>query len=386
MNHFSAFLSLLFLVTACRPEFPQINPPEKSVALTPTDEFDAFWTGMNNSYAFWDIDPTDWDAVYRTYRPLFAKLKSDDESSRKKGYTYYQEMTANLIDSHYALYFKDHTLPAISPSNARILKRPGLHQPIPVVHYQKTIPANYLSAGAVTGVDTSESSPGLLVAGKIKNTNILYFRFPQFALSDWYADPTSPAQAVIQYVFDELKKSDLDGIILDLRGNGGGNAPDLDFLLGRLIDKAYVFGSLRAKAGMGRLDYLPWFDFTVHAVPGARPFTKPIVALVDMFSVSMAEITPMAIKALPTGNGKLVGERTWGGTGPLTQENVRYNGGEFSTSVLARVYTSSLMFRYKDGKIYEGIGVPPDVEANYNGEALKTGKDTQLETAISQIR
>ena len=58
---------------------------------------------MNYSYAFWDIDPTDWDAVYREYKPRFKDLEfknSEDSATVKE---LFEGMTENLIDHHYLL-------------------------------------------------------------------------------------------------------------------------------------------------------------------------------------------------------------------------------------------------------------------------------------------
>lgn len=77
-------------------------------------------------------------------------------------------------------------------------------------------------------------------------------------------------------------------------------------------------------------------------------------------------------------------EISWGANGPLTA-NKFYNGGQFSTGWLTSVHTSSLMFKYKDGNVYEGVGFPPDMTVPYNPAALKAGRDLQLEAALSLI-
>ena len=385
MRYLYALASLFVCLsaTSCREELPQINAPDKYPKGNLSQEFDAFWNGMNNNYLFWDVDPTDWDGVYRTYKPLFAQLSSD-EKDVEQAYAYYREMTARFVDSHYVLIPSDRTMASIVPAASRVRKRPDFHLPIPNAHYSGPVLRSYLNQNSVVGL--SPDSSAVLIAGKIKNTNILYFRIPSFSLKEWYTARTGTAKAVIQYVFDELQQPDLRGIILDVRGNGGGQVVDLNFLVGRLTDKSYVYGANRMKSGMGRLDYLPWVEAAVYPPAGAKSFTKPVVVLADMHSVSMSEATVMAVKALPGGNGRIVGERTWGAMAPIADNNV-FNGGGFPLTTLFReVYMSSGMFRYKDGTMYEGVGFPPDVEANYDGQALQIGKDTQLEKAIDAVR
>lgn len=57
-------------LTGCRKEMPQMQNPRTEVYITNwTQLFESFWNGMNYNYVFWDIDPTDWDAVYDEYHP-----------------------------------------------------------------------------------------------------------------------------------------------------------------------------------------------------------------------------------------------------------------------------------------------------------------------------
>lgn len=109
----------------------------------------------------------------------------------------------------------------------------------------------------------------------------------------------------------------------------------------------------------------------------------PIVVLVNLRSVSTSEILAMAVSTLP--NGISVGERTWGGQGVIL-ETSEYMAGEFKTKFVSSAYMSSLMLRYKDGNVYEGIGFTPDVVVKHNQEALEKGEDVQLDKAIAVIR
>lgn len=67
MRLFKIFLltsACMLTLAGCRKEMPQMQNPR-------TDEniynwfqvFESLWSGMNYNYVFWDIDPTDWDAV-----------------------------------------------------------------------------------------------------------------------------------------------------------------------------------------------------------------------------------------------------------------------------------------------------------------------------------
>lgn len=391
MNRLTRYIVIsiaLLAIVSCRKDIPQLNRPEDYVAVNFDEVFEAFWTGMNNNYLFWDIETTDWDQVYRTYKPLFAKLNLADSNDVRKSYTYFKEMTAGLADSHYDLSFRDYWLQdsaSINPAYQRKRASADYHPPINIYNFWDTIPRKYLDAAWQRGFTNVGDKQYVGVSGTI-NQGILYFFFSGFNLESLYNDSTNENnrfRSVEKYFFNKLKNMpNIRGIIIDVRGNGGGALNDLDFLVGRLIDKQLQFGHTRSKQGNGRLDYSPWAPAYVKPQPGARAITAPIVVLADAWSVSMSEITAMAVKALP--NGHFVGERTWGGNGPLTS-NKNYNGGQFSTGFLNQVYTSSLMFKNLDGNIYESKGFPPDQEVKYNAAALRAGRDLQLEAAIRKI-
>ncbi|KIO78994.1 hypothetical protein TH53_00470 [Pedobacter lusitanus] len=382
---------LIISTFSCRKEVPQINQPERYTQTNFADIFQSYWTGMNNSYIFWDIDHTNWDDVYKKYKPIFAKLNANDSTDIRKAYTYFKEMTSNLVDSHYTLKFNNDYLQDsawIQPARSRHEKQPGYHGGFGKNFFKYTLMKKYLDTGAMFGdVTTYDRNYVYAVAGKIKANNILYLHFNTFYLKEVYGYTGNFSLAIrrtLQYYLDQVRNpAGLRGIIIDVRSNGGGQLADLDFLIGPLTDKSYVIGATRGKSGTGRLDYGPWIDAKVNAT-GANAFTAPVIILADVNSISMSEMTTMAIKALPSGNGKFVGEQTWGGTGPLSR-NEFFNSGQFSTGFFRSVYTSSLMMRDKDGKIYENIGLSPDIEVKYDAAAIALGNDPQLERAINLI-
>jgi C-terminal processing protease CtpA/Prc len=159
-----------------------------------------------------------------------------------------------------------------------------------------------------------------------------------------------------------------------------------------MVTSEYTFGYTRYKNGVNRLDYSPWAPAVVKPwVQGGVNVTVPVVALADHLSVSMSELTTMAIKSLPNGNGKFIGTRTWGANGPLTS-SVYFNGGQFTigspafgSSGYLFVYTSSSMFKYINGDIYEGVGIPPDIYARETNAAYLAGDDLVVDQALQYI-
>lgn len=97
----------------------------------------------------------------------------------------------------------------------------------------------------------------------------------------------------------------------------------------------------------------------------------------------MAETVAMAIHLLP--KGKVIGERTWGATGPITK-NELYNSGQFSIGGFLTVYMSSAKFKYVDNRIFESIGFTPDIFVPFQLQSLNSGTDLQLERAVQFLK
>jgi carboxyl-terminal processing protease len=102
-------------------------------------------------------------------------------------------------------------------------------------------------------------------------------------------------------LIDELKKEGpLDGLILDLRGDGGGFLPEATALTGLFIDKGPV---VQLKDYTGRVEVLD------DPTPGTA-YDGPLVVLIDRYSASASEIFAGAIQDY--GRGYIVGQRSFG--------------------------------------------------------------------------
>jgi carboxyl-terminal processing protease len=231
--------------------------------------------------------------------------------------------------------------------------------------------------------DTNFQSSLSMVTGTI-NQNIIYFHFNTF-----YVQLVHDSTYIYStwnrflYYLDAPPKG-LRGLILDLRSNNGGAISDLTYIAGRLINKEIDFGYTRQKSGDGRLDYTSWVP--AHFEPyytENQAFTRPIVILTDQNSISMAELTTMALKMLP--NTHVIGDTTWGATGPLNSGLADYNGGQFVFDNFGFVRTSIVQFKYHNGMIYEGKGFPPDEYVPYSRDSLLAGNDVQLSAAVNFI-
>ena len=112
---------------------------------------------------------------------------------------------------------------------------------------------------------------------------------------------------------------------------------------------------------------------------------RKLVLLTDTWSVSMSEMTMAAVKQLPYAT--VIGQRTFGGLGPLTDVTHTSFSGQFGDKNLKDtsyfVYTSTWMSRIPEGENLEGIGLTPDITVKQDMERFtKQHIDDQLKYAI----
>ncbi|PVH24595.1 S41 family peptidase [Sphingobacterium corticibacter] len=378
--------ALFVMLNACRKDMPELERPTDYPGGNFEEVFETFWNGMNNNYVFWDIDTTDWDQVYRRYQPIFATMNINDTADVRRSYTYFKTMTNGLVDSHYALQFRSEILSdsaTINPAFQRKQRMEDFRGRINPNHFFNTIPPRYLNPDVSRVIVNEPNAQYFAVSGTAAaSEGIAYLYFNSFNLSNLYETSETYAATLDHFFANVLEGEQPRGVIIDVRNNGGGALADLDFLLGRMITSPLHFGYTKSKLTNNRLDFTPWIPARVNPVSEAKEITAPIVVIADNYSISMSEITALAVQAMP--NGHFVGERTWGAMGPLTS-NYIYNAGQFATSFMSLVYTSSLQIKALDNRVYEGIGLTPDVSAPVDLVTLATGRDAQLEAAIQLI-
>lgn len=129
-----------------------------------------------------------------------------------------------------------------------------------------------------------------------------------------------------QQFLNPLRQGTIKKLIIDLRGNGGGAAVDINNFVSRFITNTTTFAYQRTKEGSGRFNYTQWVPQIIRPHRFAMPNKIPMVILTDKRSVSMSEISTLAWKS----QGKQVlsvGDYTYGGTAGLTSNYDDYNGG-----------------------------------------------------------
>jgi carboxyl-terminal processing protease len=161
---------------------------------------------------------------------------------------------------------------------------------------------------------------------------------------------------------DRLLKDGAKGIVLDLRGNGGGLLQE-----GRLVASIFVQKGLIVSTN-GRSSP----EQKLFATGGAISPKIPVVVLVDGGTASASEIVTGALR--DHDRATVVGTKTFG-KGVFQQIEPLSNGGVLDLTVGR--------FFLPDGENLGGHGIVPQVKASDNP---RTPRDEALDTALSTLR
>ena len=167
---------------------------------------------------------------------------------------------------------------------------------------------------------------------------------------------------------DQLKKENPKGLILDLRGNGGGYLYTAVNVTSEFLESNQVI--LYEEDGNG--DRETW-----SATPGGSAPDIPLVVLVDHTSASASEITAGAIQDYE--RGILVGTTTYGKGSVQNIIPLSENQGAVRITIAKWLTPNE--------RLIHEIGLEPDIVVEFDVEAYETdGSDNQLEKAKEVLR
>ena len=162
---------------------------------------------------------------------------------------------------------------------------------------------------------------------------------------------------------ESLMEENPEGIILDLRNNGGGYLDSAIDILSEFIDQGNVV--MYEEMGDGSRK-------TYKAKSGGLATEIPLVVLINQGSASASEITAGAIQDYE--RGTLVGEVSYGKGSVQIWTPLTHNQGAVRVTV-ARWLTP-------DERQINQVGITPDVTVEYTEEDYTNGVDPQLDKAI----
>ena len=160
-----------------------------------------------------------------------------------------------------------------------------------------------------------------------------------------------------------------NGLIIDVRGNGGGQLTKARTLASHFTNERLLVGYISHKTNKGRNDFSsPKAEYLDPASDGVR-WQKPVVVLTNRAVFSAANDFVKCMKQCP--NVTIMGDQTGGGSGmPFNSElpngwTVRY----------------SAVVLYDRDMQHTEFGIAPDIQLSMSGTDLAQHKDTYIEAA-----
>ena len=164
-------------------------------------------------------------------------------------------------------------------------------------------------------------------------------------------------QEFVKWFYGQVRK---EGLVIDVRGNGGGNVSQM--LIERLGRR--VLGTSFART---------------YDTPGTYPavaFHGHLVCILDEDSASDGDIFPYRFRE--AGLGPLIGKRSWGGVIGITSHGPLLDGGSVNVPQFGT--------NGADGSwVVENVGVEPDIEVENDPRSVIAGRDPQLERAVEEV-
>lgn len=299
--------------------------------------YNALWKIIDERYCYLDVKGIDWDAVYDKYLPRVQKNLSRDEL-----FDLCSDMLSELKDGHVNLS---------SPFN--LGREWSWYEDYPR-NFEESIVEEYL------GRDYR-------IAGGIKytilNDNIGYIYYSSFA------NPIGNGN--LDNILDYL--SLCDGLIVDIRNNGGGNITNSTLLSERFTNVELVTSYIMYKTGKGHSSFSDPYPIKLKPSRGVK-WQKPAAVLTNRRVYSAANDFANNMRYMP--NVKIIGDRTGGGGGlPFTSELPNGWSVRFSASPMLDAELNHIEF-----------GINPDIKVDMSPQNKIDMVDDIIEAARKYLK
>ena len=388
------------------------EPANSSDSLSLQDRIEIFedvWKTINEQYYDATFHGVNWQEVHGRYRPRVEAAKTDVEF-----YRLFEEMLAVLRDAHTVFNHPQSNAGNINPPGsvgislgevegktastavelnsdaARAGVKPGM-----ILRTVNSRPAEEIFAeirSQFAGSSTERAMKGVLHGailyggflgasrtfgiegfdGKLFNVPIIHFgtgpsesptltarRLPSgigYIKFDGWKPPVDE-----QFRTELRKLMDTPGLVVDLRGNGGGQTDVLLNISSIFFPKAVSFGGFKKRGGTVE---------EIFTYKSDQTYQGAIVILVDEASASASEVFTASMQE--NARARIIGRQTCGCV--LNQASKKEKGGG-TLRWSARVYSSP------EGRVLEGTGVIPEETVAPTLSDLRRGRDAALEAA-----
>ncbi len=329
------FYSVFFLMglTACQDEL--VIPKN-----TYRDNFETLWRIIDTQYCYLDTKNINWDSIYTVYEGrLWA-----DTISELVFFDAMSDMLAELKDGHVNLYSEF--------DRSRYW------------NWFSDYPSNFNSSlifGDKYLGDAYRIVNGLRYQ-RINHGTIGYIYYSSFA--DIFTDQN------FKYIVEYFEGC--SGLIIDVRGNGGGSAELSNRLASYFFAEDTTGAYMQHKNGTGHTDFSEMVAMKIKANKDIL-WQRPVVVLTNRAAYSATNLFVCYMKSAE--RTIIMGDKTGGGGGmPISNELPNGWMVRFSSTPM-----------YDSNKEHIEFGIEPDVYVSLDADDVSRGDDTLIERAVTRI-
>ena len=309
---------------------------------TTQGNFEALWKIIDTKYCFLDYKNKeyglDWNEIHRRYQNRLT-----DDMTNKQLFQVLAEMLNELRDGHVNLM--------------------TYHETSQYREWYDQYPTNFVDTIQRIYLGKDYKAIGG-IKYQILEDNIGYIYYGSFS--------NAIGESNLDEVLNEL--SICDGLILDIRNNGGGLLTMSDRIASRFTNKKVLTGYLCYKTGPGHNDFSRPEPIYVEPATDRVRWQKPVAVLTNRHAFSSANDFVSKMKVMP--QATIIGDKTGGGSGlPFSSELPNGWSVRFSASSL-----------YDADMNHTEFGIEPDIKVSMSTEDMSNGKDTIIETARKLLK
>lgn len=330
---------LLMLTTSC--------VDVKEYDNSASGNFEALWQIMDEHYCFFPEKEVEsgvnWDNIHAEYSG-----QVNEKMTRSQQFEFLASMLSTLKDGH------------VNLSSAADYARNWSWKEDYPTNFSEELQKQYLGKSSDYKISSG-------ISYKILDDNIGYMYLGTF--------DNEIGEGNLDEILSYL--ATCNGLILDIRSNGGGKLSEAQKLAARFTESKIMVGYMRHKTGKAHTDFSDWQEIWLETSSRIRWSKKTVCVLTNRSVYSAANEFVKYMKAIgeAQGNILIVGDKTGGGSG-MPYSNELPNGWSVRMSACPM---------YDNHKQCTEFGIEPDVPASISTTSALQGIDDIIEQARKEI-
>lgn len=323
--------------------------------------FDVFWQTFEENYPFFAAKKIDWQTMRDRYRSKVRDGMPDSEL-----FALLREMVLPLYDAH--VHVDAEATGSFGQS------RPGTVVPSSTLDQRAQ---TFIAQHDLGGTQLRQYANGRIGYAELPD-GIGYLRISGFGGYDKDSPAYARNSAVLDQTLSEVIRPGLQGLVLDLRINGGGSDALALQVAERLTDHPYFAYAKRVRNDPAAPDrFTRPQQVRVQPTPDRFRHTGPVAVLTGGETYSAGETLTQALMQRPAKTIR-IGQNTQGVFSDVLERKLP-NGWSFGLP--------NEEYLTPSGKTFDGEGVPPDIRTGNFLQEIEAGThDSAFTQALAALR